>query len=182
MDNMEFNEQVVKRVNKPKHLIIKIISILILLLIPVIAAMIAILIHVQYVFVVGFFAFCAGIYIVWYVFSSQRVEYDYSVAGNDLDISKVISLRKRKKMCQVSINEIEILTRDESEIENMRFAKTYIAPRDVDAKDENYYAVFNNPMYGKCLLVFSPNDQILEGMKPRLDKSIVVKLFYKRER
>lgn len=177
-----FNEQVVKRVNKPKHLIIKIISVLILLLIPVIAAAIAIAVHIQYVFVVGFFAFAIGVYIVWYVFSSQKVEYEYSVSGNELEVSKIIALRKRKKMCVVRIGEIEELTRDESKIENMRFVKTYIAPRDVDAKEENYYAVFNSEAYGRCLLVFSPNEEILAGMKPKLDKSIMVRLFYKKER
>ena len=49
---------------------------------------------------------------------------------------------------------------------------------DTDAKDENYYAIFNSPAFGKCLLVFSPNEQILEGMRPHLDKLIVLKVFY----
>lgn len=62
----------------------------------------------------------------------------------------------------------------------MRFTKTFIAARDVDVKDDNYYAVFNSPAYGKCLLIFSPNEQILQGMKPYLKKDIVIKLFYNR--
>lgn len=52
----------------------------------------------------------------------------------------------------------------------MRFLKTFIAARDIDSKDENYFAVFNSPAYGRCLLVFTPNEDILNGMKPHLNK------------
>lgn len=175
-----FNEQVVRRVNKPKQLMIKIVAVFALLMIPVIAAALAIALHIQYIMVVGGFLFLGGIYGVWYVFTSQKVDFEYSVAGNDLDVSKVISLRRRKKICTVPINEIEELTKDEKSIENARITKTFIAARDIDAKDENYFALFNNPAYGRCLLVFTPNEQILNGMRPHLDKSLVIKLFYNR--
>ena len=175
-----FNEQVVKRVNKPKHLIIKIAAVTIEVLIPFIFAAIALATGVQYFMIVGLFIFLFGIYGVWYTFSQLKVDYEYSVAGNDLDVSKIISLRKRKLICQVKINEITDITRDEKEIENLRVHKTFIAPRDVDAKDENYYVLFNTPAFGKCLLVFSPNEQILNGMRPRMDRDVVLKVFYKR--
>lgn len=176
-----FNEQVVKRVNKSKQTMIKIIAVLILISVPFIFAMIAILTKIQYFMVVGFFVFLFGIYAVWYTFCQQKVDFEYSVAGNDLDISRVINLRKRKIVCRVAINEIEELTKDEKKIENERITKTFIAARDIDAKDENYFAIFNSPIFGKCLLVFTPNEQILEGMKPRLNKNIVINLFYKKD-
>ena len=126
-----FNEQVVKRKNGTKQLVIKIIAVLILISVPFIAAALAIATKIQYIMIVGGFVFLGGIYVVWYVFSCQKVEFEYSVAGNDLDISKVIALRKRKKMC-------------------------------------------------RCLLVFNPNEQILEGMKPKLEKSLMLKVFYNK--
>ena len=173
-----FNEQVVKRVNKPKHLIIKIAAVTIEVLIPFVFAAIALATGVQYFMIVGLFIFLFGIYGVWYTFSQLKVDYEYSVAGNDLDVSKIISLRKRKLICQVKINEITDITRDEKEIENLRVHKTFIAARDIDAKDENYYVTFNTPAFGKCLLIFTPNQQILDGMRPRLEKTLVFKLFY----
>ena len=48
------------------------------------------------------------------------------------------------------------------------------------AEDENYYAAFNSPAFGKCLLIFTPNENILEGMKSHLDKKLVIKLFYRK--
>ena len=172
-----FNEQVVKRVNKAKQLIIKIISVIVLIMIPFIGAGIAILTHIQYIFMISIFLFIG----VWYVFSQQKVEYEYSVAGNDLDVSKIISLRKRKLVCRVPINEITELTKDEKVIDKMRFTKTFVATRDIDSKDENYFAAFNSPAFGKCLLIFTPNEQILEGMKSHLDKKLVIKIFYQKK-
>ena len=113
MENQVFNEQVVKRQNGSKQLMIKIIAVVILLMVPFIAAALAIITQMQYIFVVGGFVFLFGIYFVWLTFSYQKVEFEYSVAGNDLDISKIIALRKRKKICSVPINEITELTNND---------------------------------------------------------------------
>ncbi len=174
-----FNEQVVKRVNKAKNLIIKLSAVFGLIAVPVICILLAYVIT-PYMIYVGLFLFLGGIYIVWYIFSCQKVEYEYSVAGDELDISKVISLRKRKRICKVPIREIEVLGKGEKTIGTQRFTKTFVAARDIDNDDENYYAVFNSVAYGKSLLIFSPNDQILQGMKGYLKKDIVIKLFYNR--
>ncbi|MCH5297696.1 MAG: hypothetical protein J1E85_08500 [Ruminococcus sp.] len=174
-----FNEQVVKRAKKPKNLIIKIIAVMLLILIPSICILLAYVIT-TYLIYVGFFLFLIGIYLVWYVFTSQKVEFEYSVSGDELDISKIISLRKRKRMCKVKIREIEKLEKGEKSISGMRFSKNYIAAADIDKDEDNYYAVFNSPAYGKCLLVFTPNEQILQGMKGYLNKDIMLKIFYNK--
>lgn len=174
-----FNEQVVKRANKPKNLIIKILSVLILIMIPIVFSVLAFVIT-AYMFYIGLFLFMGGIYVVWYIFTSQKVEFEYSVAGDELEVAKVISLRKRKRVCKVPIREIEQLEKGEKSVDGKRFTKSFIVARDIDADDENYYAVFNSAAYGKCLLIFSPNQQILEGMKRYLNKDIVLKLFYNR--
>jgi len=174
-----FNEQVVKRVNKPINYIIKVLSVLLLFAVPIICIMLAYVIT-AYLIYIGFFLFIIGIYVVWYVFSCQKVEYEYSVAGDELDIAKIVSLRKRKRVCKVKIRDIEKLDKGEKTIENMRFSKTYVATRDIDADDENYYAVFNSITHGRCVLIFTPNEQILEGMKKYLSKDIMIKLFYNR--
>mgnify|MGYP006880153612 CR=1 FL=1 len=136
-----FNEQVVRRVNKPKNLIIKIVSVLLLILVPTTLFLLAFA-TIAYLIYVAFFVFVGGIYVVWYVFSIQKVDFEYSVSGNELEIAKVVALRKRKTMCKVQINEIERLEKDDTEIKKMRFLKTFIAARDIDSKDENYFAVF----------------------------------------
>ena len=172
-----FNEQVVKRANKPINNVIKVLSVLLLFAVPIICIMLAYVIT-AYLIYIGLFLFMGGIYAVWYVFSCQKVEYEYSVAGDELEIAKVISLRKRKRVCKVKIRDIEKLDKGEKTIDNMKFSKTYIAARDIDADDENYYAVFNTITHGRCVLIFTPNEQILEGMKKYLSRDIMIKLFY----
>lgn len=174
-----FNEQVVKRATKPKNILIKILSIVILISIPIIFSLLAFMVT-AYMFYIGLFLFMGGIYVVWYIFTSQRVDFEYSVVGDELEISKVISLRKRKSICKVPIREIEQLEKGEKSVDGIRFIKSFIAARDIDDDSENYYAIFNSAAYGKCLLIFSPNQQILEGMKKYLNKDIVLKLFYNR--
>lgn len=74
-----FNEQVVKRANKPKNMIIKIISVLILIMIPIIFSVLSFAIT-AYMFYIGLFLFIGGIYVVWYIITSQKVEFEYSLA------------------------------------------------------------------------------------------------------
>ena len=97
-----FNEQLVKRVKKPKQLIIKILSVALLITIPALCIALAYPLHLAYLIYVAFFIFLIGIYIVWYVFSIQRVEYEYSVSGGIIEVSKIIALRKRKNNVQTA--------------------------------------------------------------------------------
>ena len=79
MENQGFIEQVVKRKNGTKQLVIKISAVLILLMVPVIAAVLTVATGIAYIMWVGLFVFLGGIYGVWYTFSCQKVEYEYSV-------------------------------------------------------------------------------------------------------
>ena len=108
-----FIEQVVKRVNKPKQLIIKIVAVLLLITVPLGVALLAPVVGIPYLIYVGFFIFIGGIYAVWYVFSQQKVDFEYSVTDDELSVAKIISLRKRKNLCKVKIRDIERLDKGE---------------------------------------------------------------------
>ena len=72
----------------------------------------------------------------------------------------------------------EMLEKGDDKIKTMHFRKVYEAAKDVSDTKENYYAVFNEIAYGKSLLIFNPNDTVLKAMKPYLEKSIMLKIFY----
>ena len=78
-----------------------------------------------YMFYIGLFLFMGGIYVVWYIFTSQKVEFEYSVAGDELEVAKVISLRKRKRVCKVPIREIEQLEKGEKSVDGKKFSKSF---------------------------------------------------------
>ena len=103
-----FIEQVVKRDKNAKSLIIKIMSVVLLLTVPAVFVIIAPFTNF-YLALVGLFLFIGGIYVVWYVFSMQKVEYEYSVIGDTLNIAKIYDLRKRKRLCRLEIKDIEML-------------------------------------------------------------------------
>ena len=67
------------------------------------------------------------------------MDYEYSVAGNDLDVSKIISLRKRKLICQVKINEITDIVCD-LECDNQEYFQMYqnyeISPEEYEEKTD----------------------------------------------
>lgn len=175
-----FNEQIVKRQNKTKQLVIKILAVTLTILIPAICVLIAPLTNF-YIAIVGFFLLLGGIYACWYTITSQSVEFEYAITSDELNIAKVIALRKRKRLLRFPISTITKITKDEKEIDNGRYTKTVEACRDIDAEDENYYAVINHPALGNCLLIFSPNEQMLNAMKPHLSRDVVLKLFYNRD-
>ena len=84
-------------------------------MIPIVFSMLAFAVT-AYMFYIGLFLFMGGIYVVWYIITSQRVEFEYSVAGDELEISKVISLRKRKRVCKVPIRELNSLKKAKNQL------------------------------------------------------------------
>lgn len=171
-----FNEQVVKRDKTAKSLFIKIAAVVLLFAVPLSFVLLGRII--PYMAMVGLFIFIGGIYVVWWVFTSQKVEYEYSINGDMLNIAKIISLRRRKRVCDINIKDIELLEVGDQTIRERHFGKLYYACKNPADVTTNTFAVFADPVYSKCLLVFNPNQAILDGMKPYLRRELVVKLFY----
>ena len=175
-----FIEQVVKREKTIKTLMTKILAVVLLFVVPLFFVFIAQYTNF-YLIMVGFFLFIGGIYIVWYVFDSQKVEYEYSISGEKLNISKIISLRQRKRVCQVDIKEIQTLDIGDDKVKDMHFRKLYFATINPSHTEENYFASYKRPGYGKCLLIFNPNEKILNGMRPYLKKDLVLQHFVNKK-
>ena len=108
-----------------------------------------------------------------------KVEYDYSIVGNFLYIDKVIASKKRKKLNKVeigNITEFDIIKNDN--VPNVKYAKTYECSK--GGHEGNYYCIYNESERGKCLMIFSPNEKIIEGMRPYMTREVVMKYFYKK--
>lgn len=177
-----FFEQVVKRKRTAKSVAIIIATIAVLILVPVTCCLLAVLgIVIPYMIYVGLFLFLIGIYVAWYIITSQRVEYEYSVFSGTLDVAKIISKRKRKRVCKVEIKDIELFCKaDDDRLNQRRCAKHFTAAADLADAENTYCAVYNNPAYGRTILEFTPNEKIREAMKPHLKKDIVLEMFYHR--
>ncbi len=108
-----------------------------------------------------------GFYGIYLLITSFNIEYEYSMVNNEIDIDKIVNVRRRKRMTTINIRTIECFGRknDGSEFEscmkNTHTEKIY-ACRDKD-DDSVYYAVYRENDADKMIL-FNPSDKMLEKM------------------
>lgn len=177
-----FIEQLVKRKRRLKDNVIFFALLALIVLIPVIFVVMAIMqIVVAYFVFIAFFLLLFGIWFAWYVRSHQNVEYEYQVVQNTLVVSKIIAKRKRKEILKVDAEQFDLISKGDSpEIQKLNFTKIFEAAENSSNDSATYYGVFQHQGYGRCALLFSPNERILTALKPYLKKDIVLKLFYNR--
>lgn len=175
-----FIEQVVKRKRNAKSIAIIVLVLSLLILIPAICCVLA-FIAIPYFAYIGLFIFIIGIYLAWYFITGQRVEFEYSVNSGTLDIAKIISKRKRKRVTKVEIKDIDLFCKvTDKRINERNYQKQFMAAADPNDNENTYCVVYQNPAYGRTILTFTPNEKIREGMKPYLKKEIVLEMFYNR--
>ena len=90
-------------------------------------------------------------------------------------------MRKRKHILKIDVKQFDKLGKaNDEEIANAKYMKVFDACADASDKINTYYAVYQNAGLGKCALRFTPDEKIMNSMKPYLKKDIVLKLFYNR--
>lgn len=177
-----FIEQLVKKKRTVKDRVIFIAVILMVILIP--ATFVILATHklvVAYFIYIAFFLLCIGIWFIWFVRSHQNIEFEYQVVQDTLVVSKIIAKRNRKEIMKLDVRTVDLLEKGDSpEIKKLNFVKVYDAAEYSSDDKNTTYAVYQHAALGRCALMFNPNEKILNGMKPYLNKDIVLKLFYKR--
>lgn len=123
-----------------------------------------------------------GVFTMWLVIPRiNKVEYDYSVLGNKFAVDKVVAQSSRKKKLRVEIKNIEKLAKLTAEnYPQGKFVKKFDFTGGADV-DDIYFAEFRLADKGLCMMLFTPNEKILEGMKTQLRREIVIDLFYKKK-
>ncbi|MCH5304433.1 MAG: hypothetical protein J1E41_06180 [Ruminococcus sp.] len=177
-----FIEQLVKKKRTMKDRIIFIAIIIMVILIPLtfIALATQKLIIAYFIYIAVFLLFF-GIWLVWFVRSHQNVEFEYQMVQDTLVVSKIIAKRKRKEIMKLDVRLIDLLLKgDEPELQKLNFAKVYDAAVHSSDDKNTTYAVYQHAVYGRCALMFNPNEKVLNAMKPYLKKEIVLKVFYNR--
>ena len=113
-------------------------------------------------------AVAAG-FAVWYFSRNCKVEYEYVVAEDDFEVTKIIAQSKRKPMVSTQISKITA------------FGKLYDAQSEAagtlvlacTAQDDSaYYAEFADDTYGEVRLVFTPNPRFLLYFSKHLPRTL----------
>lgn len=163
-------EYIVKRKNTGKDLALQILT--------VIAALMLFLLLMTAAFAfptampILFALACGSLYGGYYLFTSQNVEYEYIFVNGEMDIDKIIARRKRKRLVTVKARSFESFgIYKAGEHANVQYANRIYACGDL-RDPGNFYAVMNHPKLGRTLLVFSPNDRILNALKTYIPRQV----------
>lgn len=111
----------------------------------------------------------------------NKVEFDYSVVGNMFYADKVIDRKKRKSFLRMEINTIEdigVINQKTDNIPREKYAK--VRDCSTGKLEGSHYCVYHEAGKGKCLLIFSPNEKIMKGMRPHMVREVVMKYFYNK--
>lgn len=175
MDNLV--EQVVKRKKNAKYFMNIALIILGAILIPVTLTIVSLILQKAYVFYIALFALLFCIYGAWMLVTGQSIEYEYATLSGTFRVDKIIAKRNRKNVVKLDIKNIDDMFKySDEEMGKRKFNKIYNTGAD-DYSTDNYVATFVSEAKGKCAVVFSPKEKLLNGMRPYLKHDIVRKLF-----
>ena len=106
-----------------------------------------------------------------------NIEYEYSVTNGAFDIDKIINKSSRKHLISTTVDSFETFSRyDEKKLSGKTFDQKIFAV--ADEQGELYCATLRHPKMGRVLVVFQPDERILEMVVNFL--TYQVKLDYKR--
>ncbi|MCH5186935.1 MAG: hypothetical protein J1F63_00930 [Oscillospiraceae bacterium] len=108
-----------------------------------------------------------GGYVAWLAITSITREYEYVVINDHMDVDEIIAGRHRRRLCGFDFGSMEICAsvhdNDKNAEMKRKFTKRYDAASDPNAENARF-AVFSGEE-GIGLLVFEPNEKILDAMK-----------------
>ncbi|MCD7730803.1 MAG: DUF6106 family protein [Oscillospiraceae bacterium] len=123
-------------------------------------------------FVFALIIACGVIYGGIYLISGLDAEYEYIVTNGEMDIDKITAKRKRKRLITVKASSFE------------GFGKLSDAPQigsDVtivkadgtgSEAAEVYYADLSHASFGSVRLIFSPEEKIIDSLKPFFSRTV----------
>lgn len=180
MDNTLI-EQVVKKEKDVRYFLNLFLLILAAVGIPAILVLIGIWINLHYMFMVAFFASLFCIYGLWFFISSLRVDYEYACLLSTMRFDKIIAKRRRKPIVRFDIKSVSDFFRySDQEMSKRRIKKIYRASAR-EFSEDNYVAVFRSEARGLCAVIFTPNEQILEAMKPYFNAELKKQLYLSKK-
>ncbi|MEG0109202.1 MAG: DUF6106 family protein, partial [Lachnospiraceae bacterium] len=108
-----------------------------------------------------------------FFFKRMDVEYEYLFVNGDLDIDKIMSKAKRKRVFAFNVNEMEILAPSGSA--EMRLYQN-IKPSDYSSQVPGHatYEMVVLKNGSKFRIIFEPNQVILDGMRMMAPRKVVL--------
>lgn len=175
----QFVEQIERKRRNTKDILIKTATVSAVIILTLICFMLSAVINF-YMAVVAMFILMGGIYVIWYVFSNLKIEYEYSIISGSITLAKIMAKRKRKRIVEFEASAIEDMVEYGNSDFDTRLYNHVYDVRGCSGENKTYAATITSPKHGRSVVLFNPNEKFLEAMKPYLSRQLVVNLFYKR--
>ena len=164
-----FVEQIIKRKLSAKDFLI-FFGILILGVVLILASMLF-LPSMFFLVVIGV---CVGGY---FLMGTRNLEFEYSVTNGDLTVDKIINRRSRKRVISFDVHDVEEIGKYDAARQAGRQYDKKIFVSTTDEGKDGWFLHFRHKDFGNTLLVFSPNERVLEAIKPFLPKQVAFSAF-----
>lgn len=117
--------------------------------------------------------FLLGAGIVWlgyYLGSKQYTEYEYLITNGEIDVDKIVGKSKRSRLLTVKVSTFTAFGELTDDVKDDESLTLVLASENTGVGD--WYADFESESYGKTRLIFTPNQQFLDCVKPYLRNGI----------
>lgn len=169
-------EQLVVHKKDYRDFLIKLVMILSIFAVLALGVLFGVLVN-PYFIAVGVFLCAFDIYFCWYVITGRNVEYEYTVTNNNLQIDKVMAKRRRKAILSIDIKKIDGFDKlSENRLSDKKCVKTFYLGTYEDDPNQYRFTVQTNK-YGKIMVVFAPNEKVLNAIKVHLKPEVKIELF-----
>lgn len=166
-----FIEYMVKRKSTPQMLLAKCGIFLAALLLAVLALLFSGALGTFSI--LGAAAAVGAVYGAYFLITSMNVEFEYSVTNGEIDVDKIISQRKRRRLVTVNCREAEAFGRyTPAEHQNKSYNTKILACAD-PASGDCWYITARIKDKGLVLVVLNANDRMLESIKTFLPRSVL---------
>ncbi len=117
----------------------------------------------------------AGIaYLGYRLLSARNVEYEYIVTNGDLDIDKIVSRRKRKRIFSANCKEFDVVAPVKSDSYNrsaQEIKKRIDASSSIDSADAWFVSL--NYKGEKTIVIFEPDERMLKNFKIYIPRKVL---------
>lgn len=123
---------------------------------------------------IGLIIVAGIVYLGYRLISSRNVEYEYVVTNGDLDIDKIISKRKRKRIFSASCKEFDIVApvkSDSFDRSVQEIKKRIDASGDIDSPDAWFVTL--NYKGERTIVIFEPDERMLKNFRIYIPRKIL---------
>lgn len=162
-----FNEQIIKKTKSPIDVLLLMLLFLAGFTVGALLIFFGLVAAPTFIFTFVILA-CVVFYFTIKLSANLNVEYEYSVTNNLFDVDKIVAKSRRKRLVSVDIKTIDDIGAYSADRFNGRKFDLTVNAVGNPTHEGLLYVVTRHPTKGKTLIVFEPNEKIINAIKKSL--------------